>query len=187
MHLALITPPSSEPITIHEVREHIRGIRTDAEDILLSTFIESARTQAEAFTRRDFITRTWDMYMDAVPDSSVLEIPNPPLSSVTSVTTIDESEVSTVFASTNYVVDTVSSPGRIALKSGITWPPTTLKAVNGFVVRFVSGYGNSEAVPEQIRHALLRAVDFFYSDRTGDLKMPDEVKHMLMPYKVWRV
>lgn len=182
-----------EPLILQEVKEHIRGIRTDAENDLLASMIESARTQAEAFTRRNFITRTWDLFFDSVPGTYVLEIPNAPLASVTSVTTIDESEVSTVFAASNYVVDTVSSPGRIALKSGSTWPSTTLRVVNGFVVRFVSGYGNRDAVPEQIRHALLRAVDFFYSDRTsvnrkfGDLTLPDEVKRLLMPFKVWRV
>lgn len=191
MILSLVTPAVTGPVTVQEVKEDIRGIRSDTEDLLIATLIESATLQAETFTRRNFVSRTWDLYSDTIPQTPVIDLPCAPLVSVTSITTIDADEASTVYAASNYILDTVSSPGRIALKDGSTWPSTTLKVVNGFVIRFVSGYGTRHEVPAQIRHAIMRAVNFYYSERTSkttkkaDFVLPQEVKTLLLPYKVW--
>lgn len=199
--LDLVTAATGTPVDLADLKDQIRGLdKSTGDDGFVRGLNVSVTALVETYLNRVLMPQTWDYYRDAVPSSSVLEIPNAPLSSITSITTIDANEVSTVFASSNYVVDTVSSPGRVALKTGIVWPSTTLKVVNGFVVRFVAGYANKAAIPQAIKTAIVRAVDALYSNRKtkqtnqkgqntqpARLALPSDAKELLLPYKVFQV
>lgn len=199
--LDLVTAATGTPVDLADLKDQIRGLdKSTGDDGFVRGLNVSVTALVETYLNRVLMPQAWDYYLDAVPPSSVLEIPNAPLSSITSITTIDANEVSTVFASSNYVVDTVSSPGRVALKTGIVWPSTTLKVVNGFVVRFVAGYANKAAIPQAIKTAIVRAVDALYSNRKTKqtnqkgqntqpvrLALPSDAKDLLLPYKVFQV
>ena len=193
MGLVLITAPSVEPVTTAEVKTHSR-IDTSADDAYIDTLIVSARKSVEAFTGRALIDQTWDLSMDLEPSLSVLRLPLPPLSSVTSIKYYSEADVETVYATTNYRVDTSESQGgRVALRDGHVWP-TDIRYTNGIIIRFVAGYGATAAsVPEPIRHAIKLLAAHWYENRepvnVGNIVNPIPLmeQHLIWPFKVLRL
>jgi len=164
MPLKLITAPTVEPLTAAEAKAHCRVTISD-DDTLIGNLITAARLYAEAVCRRAFIAQTCELYLDTWPKASAIEIPLPPLSSVTSVKYIDADGQETTLASSAYIVDTVTEPGRVVLKEGQSWPGVTLRAVNGVIVRFVAGGADAAAVPKHIKQALLLLIGHWYENR----------------------
>ena len=89
----------------------------------------------------------------------------PPLQSVTSITYYDDDGYGTVFASSDYIVDTDSTPGQIVLKNSASWPSFTPLEIGAVRIRFVCGYGLAVAVPEQFRQAIKLLVGHWYENR----------------------
>lgn len=171
MGLVLVTAPSGEPVTLAEAKAHLRVDITD-DDVSIAGFIKGAREQFELDTRRALITQTWDLTLDAFPSASELELPLPPLASVTSITYKDVDGNVQTFPAASYVVDVSELFGRIVLKSGYTWPSTTLWAAGAVVVRFVAGYGAAAAVPQGAKQAILLLVAYWYENREAVAVQP---------------
>jgi len=164
MYLKLITAPAAEPVSIDEFKSHGRIDIAD-EDTLIAAYIKAARRQVEKIARRALVTQTWDLYLDKFPKESTLKIPRPPLQSVTSIKYYDPDDSESTFPASSYVVDAVTEPGRVVLKSGETWPSDTLRVVNGMIVRFVAGFGLVADVPDEYKQAIKLLVSHWYENR----------------------
>jgi len=168
MSLNLITPPAKEPLTLLEVKNNLRLDHDDHnEDTLIEDLITAARQHAEnVLAWRAFITQTWELWLDAWPGKDYIELPRPPLQSVTSVNYYDVDDTETTFAAGSYFVDTKSEDGRVGLNHGQSWPGTTLRPFNGICVTFVAGYGaDGSFVPAKFRKGLLLLVGHWYEHR----------------------
>jgi uncharacterized phiE125 gp8 family phage protein len=104
---------------------------------------------------------------------------------VTSVTTYDDADVSTVFAASSYYVDTAAEPGRVVLRTGSTWP-TALRVGNAVEIVYVAGYGAAAAVPAPIKFAVKSVAAWLYENRGEQdfAKLPANVSMLLQPYRV---
>jgi uncharacterized phiE125 gp8 family phage protein len=135
----------------------------------LVRLITAARDRFEGATRRAGITQTWDWILDAFPCGDYLELPKPPLQSVTSVKYYDTGGTLQTWSTDNYVVEAPAGPrasrGRISLKQSCVWPVAI--AQRGAVqIRFVCGYGAAaSAVPARLRSAMLLDVATQYAQR----------------------
>lgn len=144
--------PSVEPLTVDEVRSHIRDYDT-VDNAQLTGFIESARHYIESFLGRQLITATYKLYLDAFP--SEIELPMPPLQSVTSIQYIDTEGAEQTLAASVYQYDTDSQPGRIKLDYAQSWPSTRGGDYDTVTVTFVAGYGDAATdVPPSILQAM---------------------------------
>ena len=76
MSKILVTPPAVPLITLNEAKLHEK-IDEDEDDILIQNQIEAATRMAEEFTRRAFITQSWEYRTSRI--SSIIEIPRPRL------------------------------------------------------------------------------------------------------------
>jgi len=166
----LVTAPESEPVSISEAKAHLRVTFSD-EDTYIDSLVKTARRQAEKYCRRAFITQTWDLVLDGFPCGSI-EVPLPPLQSVTSITYVDTNGATQTLASGNYTVDTKSNPARITPAYGKVWP-TTQSHINVVTVRFVAGYGSSTDVPDDIGHALKLMIGHWYENREDTIAAAD--------------
>jgi uncharacterized phiE125 gp8 family phage protein len=95
-------------------------------------------------TGRFFFQTSCSLHLDAFPVDStgVIRVPAAPLVSVASITSYNSTDGATVMSTSDYTVDTVSEPGRIALRASGQWP-SSLRTVNGGVVALTAGYSTS--------------------------------------------
>lgn len=162
--LVLVTPPAIEPLTLAEAKDHLRVDSTD-EDSLIEPLITAARIYAETFTRRAFITRTYDLFLDGFPAETEICLPRPPLQSVTYLKYTDLGGNLVTISSGDYIVDTASQPGRLSLQYLKFWP-TYQQIANSVRLRFVAGYGNAAAdLPRSLQQAMLLIIGHWYENR----------------------
>ncbi len=191
MGLTLHTAPVAEPISTAEAKSHAR-VDISADDTLIDDYIAAARRWAELYTRRQFVTATWDLTLDAFPlsDRCPIWVPLPPLQSVTSISYVDADGQTQTWDAAEYLVDSKSEPGRILPAYGETWPVTRDQA-NAVTVRFVAGYGLAAAVPATLKTAVRLLVSHLYETRepiiTGTIvaKVPLGVEAVLHAYRVY--
>lgn len=181
MALRLVTAPSEEPVALADMKTYLRVDGTDA-DTLLSSLIRAGREYCEAFQNRAYITQTLELVLDEFPDMP-LNLPRPPLQSVSSIRYVDQSGVETVWDPSNYLVDPISEPGRIAFAHGKSWPSVTLQPVNAVRIQFVAGYGAAAAVPESVKTAIKLFVAHRFENPETDI-VPDAVHALLWPERV---
>jgi uncharacterized phiE125 gp8 family phage protein len=179
------TAPTGEPVTLDEAKLHCR-VEVTTDDALISSLITAARQMIEAFTGRALITQTWQRYQDLFPCGIEICLEKPPLQSVTWVKYYDETGGLLTYDSSNYVVDTVSTPGRLVLKQDSAWPVTEFQRPNAVEVKFVAGYGNAAAVPEIFKLALKVQLAEWYDNRAPSDKLSVTVQALLRPYRVAR-
>jgi len=167
---SLVTPPVVEPLSVDEVRDHLR-LTSTTEDGLLRWWIKAARQHVEEQTGRQLITATWDYWLNGTPDGDI-ELPHPPLQSVVSITygEVGTSPEATVDANSYQVIapqgDTCPR-GRVSLLTGQSWPSVSVTAPNSLRIRYVAGYGSTrQSVPELLRVALLLLVGHFHQHRS---------------------
>lgn len=204
MSLKLTTEPTTEPLTLSEVKSFLR-LDTSDDDPVVTAILTSARKTAELYTARSFITQTYDYWMDRWPmgrsnvfwdgvkeaSASILSseqrfvvLPMPPLLTVVHVKTYDDSDAATTFASTNYIVDTDQIPGRIILKNSSTWP-MDLRAAKAINIQYTAGFGSASSVPAAIKQAILMICAKLYETRGEDSgEIPSIAKQLLAPYRV---
>src|SRR5665647_3030915 len=91
--LKLKTAPASQVVLGTDVQEYLR-LDSTAYNTTLGNYVTMARMQAEAYTRRAFITQTWYLMLDSREISEEIKIPRPPLVSATILTYNDVGTVS---------------------------------------------------------------------------------------------
>lgn len=206
MSLILVTAPATEPISLDEVKSHLR-VTSDQDDLLLDGLIRAARQHVEGrdgWLGRTLVTQTWDLKLerfpsgedfpnDAWPRAVAIRVPLPPLQTITSVKYLDTAGVEQTITSTEYVVHVSEEPGLIVPAYGKTWPSIRLEP-GAVRIRFVAGYGaTADLVPEPLKLALKAFVAHFYEQRepvvlTGGvgspIPIPMHVEALLMPYRV---
>ncbi len=193
MALKLIIPPSVEPISLEEAKNHCR-VETDADDELIRGLIRAAREYCEAFQGRSYSPQTWEYWLDEFPrDVGYIRIPRPPLKSVESIKYYDVDDVDYIFDPDEYFVDTKNEPGWLVLNYGSRWPSMELRPANGVCITFIAGYDYDEytqqvVVPQVMKQAMLLLIGHWYENREAvgaELRdIPKTVDALLWPDRV---
>ncbi len=200
MAFVLKTSPTSEPVSLAEAKNFLRIIDSD-DDALINSLIIAVRQKAETWMRRALITQTWTLWLDASPDGLNLSIPLSPLQSVTYIKSYNLVNVASTFDVIKYFVDTASTPGRVALNDGQTWP-TALRRINAMEVEFVAGFGPASNVPETIKQGILQWIKLLFANKSklyesdestsgllesNRLAIPPAVIVLWEPYKLLKI
>lgn len=165
MSIKLITGPAIEPFTTEEAKDHLRVDISD-DDAYIDGLVIAARRYFEDVSNRALITQTWRLDLDRWPAEDEIIIPRAPLQSVGSVAYLDQDGNSTTWATSNYIVDADSEPGRVVLAYGQSWPTTILYPVNPIRITFTAGYGDDAAdIPEQMIQCLKLMIGHWYEHR----------------------
>ena len=162
MTLTVITPPAFEPLTLAEVKDHLRD--PTSEDPLIEGWIPMAREYVENDTWRALVTQTLDYTLDWFP--GILLLPRAPVQSVTSITYTDDQGTPQILAASEYQTDVLSEPARIMPGFNKSWP-TTQAVFNAVQVRFVAGHGNPPTIPHGVRLAMKLLISHYHQNR-GD-------------------
>lgn len=183
--ITLVTGPEVEPVTLDEVKTHLRVDGTD-HDAQLLLLIKAIRGILERQLGRVFITQTLDVKYNSFAETMV--VPRPNLQSVTSIKYLDLDNVEQTLASSVYrVILNGNSPGFIMPDYGQTWP-STYPVYQPITVRIVSGFGTTaDDVPAAIRQALKIEIERdFYPDQKLDEAHKMALDRLLTPWRVHR-
>jgi uncharacterized phiE125 gp8 family phage protein len=170
MTYAVVTPPAVEPVTVEDLRAHLRLSGTQ-EDGQLAGLIKAARSQVEQETRRALIRRRLRLYLEYWPLGRVVMLPVAPVLSVVEIIAYDLQGNGTPLAPEDFSLDRSASPARVRIKPGAGMPSHQLL---GIEIDFDAGYGDGpEDVPNQMRQAVrLLAAHWFENREAGtDLAM----------------
>ncbi len=183
--LKTIIPVAIEPITLAEVRQHLRLPEDAIEDDLLLGLIKTARVYCENYTRRALAEQTMETYKDRFSGADPIMLPCPPLLSVVEIGYTDSTGQETILSNSDYLVDTASEPGQVMPAYGTAWPVYIPHPATSVRIRFVAGFA---VLPEPIRQALLLLVGHWYENREATGTAKDQtafsVHALLAPYRV---
>lgn len=196
-----VTASNDSPAISTATMKTFLRVDTSDDDTVIAAYVTTATEAIKQYLRLALLTETFVLKADgfayagaddrllalgpgvhtaSVPyvlgGGETLDLPFPPLQSVTSVVTYDRGNNSSTFSNTKYQVDLQS--GRIYLNEGETWP-TDLRAQDAVQVTYVAGYG-SGSIPAPILQAIRSYVEQLYDGCEG---MTDEIKRLLAPYR----
>jgi uncharacterized phiE125 gp8 family phage protein len=187
MALELVTPPATYPVTVAELKQHLRVEPTWTEE---DTFIEECLKAAIGYVDgfrgilgRCLESQQWRMSYDEFPCDGAFLLPIGPVISVESVIYDDENGDEQTWASANYVLDLVSNEQWIVPAIDVVWPATYM-SINAVRVLFTAGYaqaGGVSTVPSPIKQAIKHIAEHHYQRKGDDL--PKGVHALLDPWR----
>ncbi|MES2903854.1 MAG: head-tail connector protein [Pseudomonadota bacterium] len=186
MGLMLLTPPTSDPLTLAEAKAQCRVLHDD-EDALIARLVTAATRHVERALSLSLIERTYVLTLDSFSDA--IELPRGPVASVTSLTYSDADGVTQTVSAADYTVDLVSRPQWLVRNSSASWP-ATLDGVNVVSVQYVAGFDELPAEYEDLKHAIALLVGHFYANReavTADrqaTEVPMAVEALMQPFRM---
>lgn len=162
MDWKVTTAPTTEPVSLIEAKLHLRVV-DNSSDTLITSLIKVAREWCEGFQNRAFIQQTITAKLDEFSDT--IELPMPPLISVTSIKYYDTAGNQQTLSTSYYNVDTTSEPGLVTLAYNQSWP--TVRSVHHTIeIIYKAGYGDAaSAVPERVKQAIKLLVGHLYEHR----------------------
>lgn len=185
--LTLVTAPTSLPITLLEAKEHLR-VDHSAEDLLIEQLIKAAADYVggrNGYTGRALNTQTWDVYFDEFTE--IMQLPLPPLQSVTSIQYRDTDGNYQTLSTSLYSVRTATEPAAILVKDGEQYPDTQV-AWDAVKIRCVLGYTST---PDAVKAAIKLVIGDLYQNREAQTlvngaqyEINNTVKALLYPYRV---
>lgn len=153
--------PTSEPVTVEQLRAQTRVTISDDDSSLLA-YLQAARHFAEVYQNRQLCTATYRLKLDWFP-SWTIKLPFSPLQSVSSITYLDTGGSTQTLDSSLYLVDTDSAPGRITPAYTKIWPVTRIQ-MQSVTITYVAGYATG-AVPATTLHAIKLLAAHWYMNR----------------------
>lgn len=182
MWTELVTGPSTEPVELDQAKEHLRIDGTD-EDEYLTRLICDVRAIGEQYTRKRFITQTWDQWFDAQCAAHYgdrIPLADRPIQSITGLYWYDQDGNETEIDASLYTLHASEEPEVIMLSTWGGWPAGA-RETNSFRIRYVAGYADDCAgIPGAIRRGMYQLIADLYEQRwsereAGTLATPSTV------------
>lgn len=163
MTLLRTVEPAIEPVTLVEVKTHLR-LAHDCEDELLAGLVRAAREDVERATGIAMIEQSWRLVRDDWPRDGRVLLMRHPVREILSVTLFGSEGEASVLDPSDYMLDSISRPARLHFDK----PPQRLRAVNGIEIDFKAGFGEAGTdVPDLLRRAMLMLVAHWYEFRAA--------------------
>ena len=174
--LTTLTPPSDEPVTLAEMKLHLR-VTAEAEDDALAAMITAARVAAENFTGLAFMQQGLRLTLDSF-DGAVLELPKTPLIAITAVT-VDGA------AKDDYTADI---PTARIITANLPRPAAPLAGIR---IDFTAGFGETaDDVPAPLRQGIKQLVTRLFENRGEGMEaalMLSGAAALFQPYRRMRI
>lgn len=197
MKLVINTGPTVEPVTLQELKNHLKidvGTLADSaqEDTVLNSLITASRKRIENMTGRKLVEQTWDYYLSGWPGVDYIKLPFGNLTTVADITYYDSTGGSTTFGlatgvATGFDIEKNGEGiGRLVLPSDSEWPSVSLRPSNPIDITFTCGYGTAAtSVPDALRTAIMFECQNMWR-HGGEYEPIKKVVHNLTyDYRLW--
>jgi uncharacterized phiE125 gp8 family phage protein len=172
-----------DPVSLDEAKEAC-DYEGDDRDGQFRAWIKTATEAVEHDCERALCTQTCKLYLPCFPCE--IEIPKPPVASITSITYTDTAGTTQTLATSVYQSNLKRTPPRIREAYSQQWPQTRDETENAVTVTFVAGYGEPKDVPFQAKEAVLLMVKRHYEGCTGDAMSESPIYRGLVGRLRWR-
>lgn len=163
MGLTLVTPATSDPITVFDLANEIVDYQADADnDTYLTSMIAAATEWVQDACWRQFMPATYLQTWDSFDRGRRLKFDIGPLISVSSVKYYDENDTLTTVAVTDYWVDSNSRIAQVVLKPTWSIPAISAGRPAAIQVQFVAGYATAALVPARAKQAIKLLAKYWY-------------------------
>ena len=161
--IEVVTEPAGEPVSLDELKGHLRLNSGTAEDAELSVYITSARQQFEFSTDgRIVLPTTFRQHLTTFPD--IIRLQRGKVTSVTSVKYYDDDNVEQTLS--GYSVDLTGIPALV-YDPDLDYPAVSEAMTRPVTVEFVAGWPNVAAVPADVKLAIMLLAGHYYEQRSG--------------------
>lgn len=189
MTYILTTPPAAEPITLVDVKAHLR-LDDDHEDALLSSLITTARDHLERETGLCLLSQIWRLCIDAWPRAGILRIVKYPVQAIQNVTVYDHAGARVEVSLEDHLLDGAARPARLWLRE----QPPPGQVMNGIEIAFLAGFGETAVeVPDGLKRAMLLHVAHMFAFRgvlpleSQPAGVPDGYERLIGSYRLRRL
>ncbi|HPE32948.1 MAG TPA: head-tail connector protein [Parvularculaceae bacterium] len=182
MSLDLITPPTEEPVSLAELKAHLR-IAHDDDDAAITSYALAARRAVEARAGIALIEQGWRLTLDRAPQGAML-LPRAPVFAIDAVQTVDRDGDTDAIDADLFDFEP-GAPARF-ISRGL-WPYSD-RLIAGVRIDFTAGWAGAEDVPEELRLAVQMLAAHFYENREGAqpervFAVPQAVDALLAPWR----
>lgn len=167
--IKIIAPSTTLPITLTDAKLFLKIDTDTTEDALVTALIYAAQEIVENYCRLRLFTTVEELYLDQFPFEYQIQLSKWPISAVSYVQYIDPYGVTQTLSASDYIVDTVSKPGRVCLNYARWWPVSRW-IDNAVWVRYSVGFGATAAtIPYALKQAMLLIIGHLYQNRSDVL------------------
>ena len=183
------TAATELPVTLEQVRYHLRNEDMRFDDELLKAYIRAAAGYVERTYGLALLTQTIKQYHAEFPYGSdtPLLLRIAPLASVTSIEYTDSAGASQTWASPEYTSGRLNLGGFIVPGIGYSWPGSVANLPNAVTVTYQAGFGaKPSTLPAPVTQALLLMIGDMYQRREDNVvNLPKASEHLLQPWYRW--
>ncbi|MBL0371071.1 phage head-tail connector protein [Rhizobium sp. KVB221] len=189
MTYALTNPPLAEPLTLAQVKAHMRIDGSDEDDLLLS-LLRTAREHLERTTGLALIAQAFRLYLVCWPESGIVEIARGPVKAIDEIRVFDANGEEAIISLAGHVLDGNARPARLYLRQR----PVPGEPLNGIEIDFTAGFGDTGAdVPDALKRAMLTHVARMYEFRGAvapdqqPADVPEGYERLVAPFLMKRL
>lgn len=178
MAIKRTTDSSAEPISLAEAKKHLRVDHSD-DDAYITTLISASRQSLEISTRRALgSSQTYKVSYPYFPTVyNRLVVPNPPITSITSLDYYDVNNTLVTVGSQHYHVENQSDGvAYVSLDDGFSRPTVSKERITPVVLTYQAGYSS---LPKPLHQAMLLLIAHYYDTR-------EPLSMGVTPYKIQR-
>lgn len=160
MTLIETDPPLAEPVTLADLKAHMR-IDLDDEDALLESLIRVARAHLEAVTGTALMRRGLRLILDDWPEGPVIELLRTPVQSIDAIRVYDIDGTPHEVAADGWLLDATARPARLAVRERLR----PGQPINGVEIEFTAGFASANEIPPELVRAILLHAAYMYEFR----------------------
>lgn len=179
-----LASPLAEPLTLAEVKAHLR-IDGSTDDDYLAGLVRVARDHLERATGLCLIRRRLRLALESVCEDGVIQILKGPVQSLEKMTLYDGAGSPSDYPVRGLSFDRDGPPTRLVLPPGFDGA----RARNGLEIDFTAGFGDAGTdVPDSLRRALLLHVAVMFDYRGAvtiedqPAALPDGYGRLIQPF-----